>query len=230
LAEAAVSNVYRSHNASSWAIASPTRWGPVRLRIIAAATSNLAGAAFAVCLLRPNLRFFLDTHAPMALVFVVQQSWVGVIFLIRRAPRSASHHPFDWAIAYGGWFFGLLVRPGAPALPFASTFGLAMQCADLALWTWAFANLSRSYGIVAADRGLATRGPYNLVRHPLYLAYMIGGVGYLVQSVSLWNTTIIGVTASFQLARILREEQHLDGAAYDQYRRRVRWHLLPGIW
>jgi protein-S-isoprenylcysteine O-methyltransferase Ste14 len=105
-----------------------------------------------------------------------------------------------------------------------------MQCADLAFWTWAFANLSRSYGIVAADRRLATRGPYNLVRHPLYLAYMIGGVGYLVQSVSLWNTTIIGVTASFQLARILREEQHLDGAAYDQYRRRVRWHLLPGIW
>ena len=181
-------------------------------------------------LLRPNLQFFLDTHSSMALVFVVQQVWVGVIFLIRRSPQSASHNPCDWAIAYGGWFFGLLVRPGALALPFASTFGLAMQCADLALWAWAFANLSRSYGIVAADRGLTTNGPYRFVRHPLYLAYMIGGVGYLVQSLSPWNIMIVGVTASFQVARILREEHHLNGAAYRAYRERVRWRLLPTIW
>ena len=222
-------SVYRSHTVSS-AVEGSSRWGPVRVRTIATVVCNFAGAAFAVYLLEPNLRFFLDTHAPMALVFVAQQVWVGVIFLIRRPPRSASHNPFDWAVAYGGWFFGLLVRPGAPALPFASTFGLAMQCADLALWTWAFANLSRSYGIIPADRGLTTHGPYRFVRHPLYLAYMIGGVGYLVQSLSPWNIMIVAVTMSFQVARILREERHLDGALYDQYRRRVRWHLLPGMW
>jgi protein-S-isoprenylcysteine O-methyltransferase Ste14 len=223
-------SVCRSHSVSSWAVGWPTRWGLVRVRTVATLVCNLAGAAFALYLLGPNFRFFLDTHAPMALLFVVQQVWVGVIFLIRRSPRSASHNPFDWAVAYGGWFFGLLVRPGAPALPFASTFGLAMQCADLALWTWAFASLSRSFGIVAADRGLTTRGPYGFVRHPLYLAYMIGGVGYLVQSLSAWNIMIVGVTVSFQVARILREEHHLGGASYDQYRRRVRWHLLPGMW
>ena len=225
-----MSSVYQPHSLSSRAVGWPTRRRQVRVRTIATLACNLAGAAFAVYLLRPNLRFFLDTHAPMALVFVVQQVWVGVIFLIRRSPRSASHNPLDWAVAYGGWFFGLLVRPGAPALPFASTFGLAMQCADLALWTWAFANLSRSYGIVAADRGLATRGPYKFVRHPLYLAYMIGGIGYLVQSLSPWNIMIVGITVSFQVARILREEHHLDGASYNQYRRTVRRRLLPGIW
>lgn len=201
-----------------------------RVRTLATLTCNLAGAALAAYLLRPNLQFFLDTHAAMALVFVLQQAWVGVIFLIRRSPRSASHNPLDWAVAYGGWFFGFLVRPGGPALPFASTFGLALQCAGLALWTWAFANLSRSYGIVAADRGLTTQGPYRLVRHPLYLAYLIGGVGYLVQSTSPRNLAVVGVTVSFQVARILREEHHLHGAAYDQYRRDVRWRLLPGVW
>lgn len=223
-------SVYRSRTVSSRAVGWPTRWEPARVRTIATLACNLAGAAFAVYLLEPNLRFFLDTHAPMALAFAVQQVWVGVIFLIRRPPRSATHNPFDWAVAYGGWFFGLLVRPGGPVLPFASTFGLVMQCADLALWTWAFANLSRSYGIVAADRGLTTHGPYRFVRHPLYLAYMIGGVGYLVQSLSPWNILIVGITVSFQVARILREERHLDGAAYDEYRCRVRRRLLPGIW
>lgn len=223
-------SAYRSKSVSSSAVEWPTRAGPFRVRTIATLGCNLVGAAFAVYLLLPNLRFFLDTHSPMAFVFVIQQVWVGVIFLIRRSPRTASHNPLDWSVAYGGWFFGLLVRPGGPALPFSSTFGLAMQCAELALWTWAFANLSRSYGIVAADRGLTTRGPYRFVRHPLYLAYMIGGVGYLVQSLSPWNILIVGVTMGFQVARILREEHHLDGARYGEYRRRVRWHLLPGIW
>lgn len=218
-------SVYQSHSASPRTGRSPGRWGPV-----ATVVCNLVGAAFATYLLWPNLGFFLDTHAPMALVFVIQQAWVGVIFLIRRSPRSTSHNPFDWAVALGGWFFGLLVRPGAPALPFASTFGLAMQCAELALWTWAFAYLARSYGIVAADRGLTTRGPYKFVRHPLYLAYMIGGVGYLVQSLSQWNIIVVGVTVSFQVARILREEHHLNGVPYNQYQHRVRWHLLPGMW
>jgi len=223
-------STYRSHSLSPRAVGWPTRWGQVHVGTISTLACNLAGAAFAVYLLRPNLRFFLDTHAPMAVVFVLQQLLVAVIFLIRRSPRSASHNPFDWAVAYGGWFFGLLVRPGAPALPFASTFGLAMQCAELALWTWAFANLSRSYGIVAADRGLTTRGPYGFVRHPLYLAYLIGGAGYLAQSLSPWNILIVGITVSFQAARILREEHHLDGAAYRAYRERVRWRLVPGMW
>lgn len=62
------------------------------------------------------------------------------------------------------------------------------------------------------------------------LAYTIDGVGYLVQSLSAWNIMIVGVTVSFQVARILQEEHHLDGAPYDQYRRRVRWHFLPGMW
>jgi protein-S-isoprenylcysteine O-methyltransferase Ste14 len=192
---------------------------------------NLLGAAFAAYLLWPNLEFFLRTHAPMAAVFVLQQVWVGAIFLIRRAPRSASHHPLDWVAAYGGWLTGLLVRPGAGyALPFAPALGLPMQCLDLAIWTWAFANLARSYGIVPADRGLVTSGPYRFVRHPLYASYMVGGLGYILQSLSLRNVVVLAVVIGFQLTRIVREERHLAGPAYDAYRSRVRWRLLPHIW
>jgi protein-S-isoprenylcysteine O-methyltransferase Ste14 len=100
----------------------------------------------------------------------------------------------------------------------------------LLLWAWAFSKLARSYGIVPADRGLVTGGPYAFVRHPLYTAYMVGGIGYLIQSLSLWNVLIDVVAVGWQLVRISAEERHLGGSDYPAYRTRVRWRLCPGLW
>ena len=191
---------------------------------------NVAGAAFATYLLLPNLRFFFQTHQPIGLVFAVQQAWVGAVFLLRRAPRSVSSRPLDWFVAYVAWFTSFLVRPGGYHPAWAGSVGLSVQFAGLALWAWAFAKLARSYGIVPADRGLITGGPYALVRHPLYAAYMVGGAGYLIQSLSGWNVLVDGVAVGLQVLRIRLEERHLDGHAYAQYRSRVRWRLFPGIW
>lgn len=208
----------------------PERWGQVRLRTIRIIGGNVVGAAFAAYLLWPNLRFFLHTYAPMALVFAIQQAWAGAIYLLRRAPRSVSWNPFDWFVAYGAWFIGFLVRPGRYHLPWATSFGLSLQLIGLALWVWAFANLARSYGIVPANRGLITSGPYAFVRHPLYAAYGLGAAAYLIQSLSLWNVLVIVTAGGLQVVRITREERHLDNPEYAQYRSRVHWRLLPGIW
>lgn len=191
---------------------------------------NAAGAAFAGYLLLPNLRFFLQTHHPIGLVFAIQQAWVGVAFLARRTPRTVSGRPLDWVVAYAAWFTYFLVRPGRYHSAWAGTAGLSVQVAGLVLWAWAFAKLARSFGIVAADRGLVTGGPYALVRHPLYVAYMMGGIGYLIQSPSIWNLQVDAVGIGLQLIRIRIEERHLDGPGYASYRDRVRWRLLPGIW
>jgi protein-S-isoprenylcysteine O-methyltransferase Ste14 len=94
----------------------------------------------------------------------------------------------------------------------------------------AFAKLARSYGIVAADRGLVTGGPYAVVRHPLYSAYIVGGIGYLMQSLSIWNAAVDVIAVAWQLVRIRAEERHLDSPAYAAYRTRVRWRLYPKLW
>jgi hypothetical protein len=62
-------------------------------------------------LLLPNLRLFLQTGRPIGLVFVIQQVWVAVVFVTRRAPRTVSRRPLDWIAAYAGWFTSLPVRP-----------------------------------------------------------------------------------------------------------------------
>jgi protein-S-isoprenylcysteine O-methyltransferase Ste14 len=201
-----------------------------RWRGLAFHAGNVAGAAFAVYLLLPNLRFFLHTGRAIGLVFVIQQVWVAAVFLTRRAPRAVSRRPLDWIAAYAGWFTSFLVHPDGyhPALGVA--VGFWVQVTGLLLWAWAFSKLARSYGIVAADRGLVTRGPYAVVRHPLYSAYMVGGVGYLMQSLSVWNAVIDVIAVFWQVVRIRAEERVLESADYAAYRSRVRWRLFPGIW
>jgi protein-S-isoprenylcysteine O-methyltransferase Ste14 len=198
-----------------------------RLRLVA---GNVLGAAFAGYLLLPNLRFFVQTGLLIGLVFVLQQVWVAVAFLSRRAPRTVSRRPLDWIAAYAGWFTSFLVRPGGYHSAWGLVLGFWVQVAGLLLWAWAFARFSRSFGIVPADRGLVTRGPYAFVRHPLYTAYTIGGIGYLMQSLSLRNAVVDVVAVAWQIVRIHCEERHLDGPEYASYKRQVRWRLVPGVW
>lgn len=180
--------------------------------------------------LLPNIRYFVDTGRLIILVFVLQRVWVALMFLIRRSPRSASTRPLDWIAAYGGWFSYLLLRPGGAHLAWATTTGFWVQIVGVAVWVWGFSRLSRSYGIVAADRGLVTGGPYAVVRHPLYTAYMIGGIGYLMQNPSIRNVVVNLVAVGCQLVRIRAEERHLQSPGYAAYRERVRWRLCPGLW
>lgn len=202
-----------------------------QLRRLLTLGGNLAGAAFAVYLLVPNVRFSLQSHNPMGFLLAIQQAWVGAAFLARRSPRTVTKRPLDWVVAYAAWFTYFLVRPSAHHTGWVDSIGPFVQVAGLALWAWAFAQLARSYGIVAADRGrLVTRGPYALVRHPLYTAYLVGGGGYLMQSPSVRNFLVDGLAVGLQVARIQIEERHLDSPGYAVYRSRVHWRLIPGIW
>ena len=191
---------------------------------------NVAGAAFAVYLLLPNLRFFFQTGRPIGLVFAIQQVWVAAVFLARRAPRTVSRRAMDWIAAYAGWLTSFLVRPGGYHLAWGVAVGFWVQVVGLSLWAWAFLKLARSYGVVPADRGLVTGGPYAVVRHPLYSAYMVGGIGYLMQSLSVRNAVVDVIAVAWQLARIRAEERHLESADYAAYRASVPWRLCPGLW
>jgi protein-S-isoprenylcysteine O-methyltransferase Ste14 len=69
-----------------------------------------------------------------------------------------------------------------------------------------------------------------VVRHPLYSAYIVGGIGYLLQSLSVWNAVVDVIAVAWQLARIRAEERHLESANYEAYRASVPWRLCPGLW
>ncbi|MDQ2729315.1 MAG: hypothetical protein M3Y91_15975 [Actinomycetota bacterium] len=91
--------------------------------------------------------------------------------------------------------------------------------------------LGRSFGFAAADRGLKRRGPYAIVRHPLYASYVLLQLGYVLQSISVRNVLVMVFVCSCDVGRALAEERLLaTSTTYDDYRKKVRWRLIPGLW
>jgi protein-S-isoprenylcysteine O-methyltransferase Ste14 len=73
-------------------------------------------------------------------------------------------------------------------------------------------------------------GAYRIVRHPMYLGYLIGQLGFLLVNFSTRNLIVeLGVYLALWL-RIRREEAVLQfSEEYRQYQSRVRWRLVPYI-
>jgi protein-S-isoprenylcysteine O-methyltransferase Ste14 len=157
--------------------------------------------------------------------------WVVVAYLIRRPARTVSRRTGDWLLAFGGTFAGVLFRPTGAHRPWGITAGWVVQLIGLSTCIVSFLALGRSFGFVAADRGLVRRGPYALVRHPIYASYVLLQLGYVLQSLSVRNALVMLLASGCNVGRIRAEERTLAGNdAFGSYRGQVRWRLLPGVW
>ena len=118
--------------------------------------------------------------------------------------------------------------PGEPAWP-AGGFVLVSLATFLSVVS--LLSLGRFFEVRPALRGLVTRGPYRLVRHPIYLSYVIADVGYNLQE---WNVgTALMVMAGWAslVYRIQAEERVLShDARWRTYAAVVRYRLFPGVW
>jgi protein-S-isoprenylcysteine O-methyltransferase Ste14 len=92
-------------------------------------------------------------------------------------------------------------------------------------------TIGKRFGVRPALRGLVTRGPYRVVRHPLYLSYVIAHIGFNLQ---VWNVAtlllaLLGWAA--MVCRIRAEERVLSrDPGWLAYVRLVRYRLAPGLW
>ena len=90
--------------------------------------------------------------------------------------------------------------------------------------------LGRSFGIAPANRGVVIRGPYVLVRHPIYAGYLLTHAAFLVAHPTPWNAAVLLVADSALIVRALIEERMLGtDVKYQSYCQRVGWHLVPGV-
>lgn len=162
---------------------------------------------------------------------VLDQALLAALFLVRRPARRVTAAPLDWLLALGGTWLVLALRPGGQPLFGLDLPYLALQIVALAGTLLALGVLGRSFGVVAADRGVKTGGPYAFVRHPVYLTYLVGQIGYLLQCPTVWNLAVILLATACQLGRIRAEERLLRAdPAYAAYAERVRFRLLPYLY
>jgi protein-S-isoprenylcysteine O-methyltransferase Ste14 len=176
-----------------------------------------------------NLSHWRETGEPSGLGLTILEGWVALMFVIRRPAREVSVSRLAWIAAPIGTFAMLLGRPADGGLP--PIFCEAVQLGGVAFALVSLTALGRSFGLVAANRGVKTRGPYGLVRHPAYAGYLISYLGYVAENPSLANIGLLFIGTAFQLIRIREEEQLLSrDSTYDTYRRRVRYRLIPLVY
>ena len=132
---------------------------------------------------------FLRTGKWTSLFWMVSEGVVVILLVFRRPTRSVSRRPWDWFAGIAGSFFVLLVRPtGGTAV--ADAAGFALQLLGTGFQLYGKVVLGRSFGIVAANRGVVSSGPYRLVRHPIYLGYLVTHAGFLLSNPSVLNVAI----------------------------------------
>ena len=105
-----------------------------------------------------------------------------------------------------------------------------------ALSVWAMASNKFFSGTVRIqdDRGhtVVSSGPYGLVRHPGYLAWCISAPAVPLMLGSLWGLVPALLGLSALVLRTALEDKTLreELPGYQDYARRVRYRLVPGIW
>ena len=190
---------------------------------------------FGVTLAELALLFVLSpTFGLVDWIYLSQHLLVLGIALTRPAPASQDRslassvavlvaYTYPYAqVAYLRWV------PGEPVWPAGSlVIVIVAACLSLA----SLLSLGRSFGIRPALRSLAMKGPYRLVRHPMYLSYVLADLGYNLDE---WNAgTVLLVLAGWvaMVYRIRAEERVLSrDEGWLGYQRVARYRLVPGLW
>ena len=173
---------------------------------------------------------FIRTGRVTGLLLLVSESMVIVLMIARRRARLVDRS-VDAAVAT------MMSVAGPPLLRTADASGLVpdtvtalVSAAGLGLVIAGKLTLGRSFGIVPANRGVVVRGPYALVRHPIYAGYLITHAGFLIAHPTPWNVAIAVTADTALIVRALIEERVLSAdLQYRSYCRRVGWHLVPGV-
>jgi protein-S-isoprenylcysteine O-methyltransferase Ste14 len=178
----------------------------------------------------PELLWLAASRNLDAALLVISESLGVFLILTRRSAVTVSTRPLDWALSFIAVNAPLLATPAAASAFLPSQIATALMFAGMVIQISAKAALWRSYGLVPANRGVKTEGPYHFLRHPMYAGYTLTHIGFLLGFPSLQNLLLYLTVFLIEVARLLREELILNqDPLYRDYATRVRYRLLPGI-
>ncbi|TXH03624.1 MAG: isoprenylcysteine carboxylmethyltransferase family protein [Nevskiaceae bacterium] len=188
----------------------------------------LATLLFLLFVLRIWSAWMVSRH--FNLLLLLYGEVVTVMVYVMARPAVARGGPLTMAVTFLATFYFLFVsvQDGTALLPDDVT--QPMQTVGIALQIVSKLYLGRSFGLLPANRGIVSRGPYRWVRHPIYLGYFINHLGFLLSTWSPYNAAIYLALYGFQVFRILEEEKLLRASPdYATYMKRVRYRVLPPL-
>jgi protein-S-isoprenylcysteine O-methyltransferase Ste14 len=196
---------------------------------------------------------------PQAWIFIVEMVATGIavgVWLARYDPGLLAERmssPLQRSQAAADKLFVLCLIVAWPAwLVFLALDAVRFRLSHLPVWAqvagallilvamYAFYRTFRENSFAAPvvkiqkERGqtVVATGPYAIVRHPMYAGASLMFFGIPMLLGSGWGLALAPAWLLLLALRIPIEERVLreNLAGYDDYARRVRWRLLPGVW
>ncbi|MGH9521876.1 MAG: methyltransferase family protein [Terriglobales bacterium] len=172
---------------------------------------------------------FMQKHRVSSLYVALFEAAVVFFSVTRPMPKETNGSLYDWMIALLGSYLIMLMRPAAAVHDHVAL--LVVQVAGMAISLTGLFSLNKSFGMVAANRGVKRGGLYRFIRHPIYAGYFLSFGAFLLQNITLLNVVIYVVFVALELLRIAAEERVLSrDPSYASYSLQTRWRILPLIY
>jgi protein-S-isoprenylcysteine O-methyltransferase Ste14 len=178
-----------------------------------------------------DIRFFASVASKLAtLVFFIV---LVLLLALRHKPRGKSSGFYPRFAAVAGTYLtvAMVLLPAKELSAALYAVSTVLIIGGTALSIYSALSLGRSISMLPEARRLITRGPYGVIRHPLYLSEAIALAGLTLQYSSPWAMALLVLQCVFQIERMKNEERVL-ARAFPEYQAYMagRARLIPGVY
>ena len=173
---------------------------------------------------------FVNTGRLTGLFLLLSETLVVVLTVVRRSAAIVDRSLRARILTTVSTLGPPLLAPAATLALVPQAATVAIACAGLSIVIAGKLTLGRSFALLPANRGVVSSGIYGVVRHPIYMGYLVTHVAFLLANPTMWNViALVAADTALQARAVCEEETLAKDPAYRDYQTRVRWRVAPGL-